>query len=241
MEGFDGVDALSFDCYGTLIDWETGIATELRAWADRVGVAASDDELLAVFARIESTVQEEQPTALYPDVLAETLRRIGSRHSVDVSDGDAGDFGASVGRWPAFPDSAESLARLKERFRLIILSNVDRRSFAASNERLGAEFDLIVTAQDVGAYKPSPRSFPALLERIGSIGVTRDRLVHVAQSLFHDHVPAKREGLTTVWIDRRGARGGTGATPAPSEAVSPDWRFVSLAGFADAILGTRPS
>ena len=236
MEGFDGVDALSFDCYGTLIDWETGIATELRAWADRLGVAASDDELLAVFAGIESTVQDEQPTALYPDVLAETLRRIGSRHGVDVSDDAAAEFGASVGRWPAFPDSAESLARLKERYRLIILSNVDRRSFAASNERLRVEFDLIVTAQDVGAYKPSPKSFPALLDRIGTIGVTRDRLVHVAQSLFHDHVPAKREGLTTVWIDRRAARGGTGATPTPAEAVEPDWRFGSLAEFADAVL-----
>ena len=231
-----GFQALSFDCYGTLIDWETGILAELGTWANRVGIGADDGELLAAFAELESVVQDERPAALYPDVLAETLRRIGARHGVKVDEADAVAFGASVGRWPAFADSPAALARLKERFRLIILSNVDRTSFADSNQRLGVEFDLVVTAQDVGAYKPSARSFPALLERIAAIGVGRDELVHVAQSLFHDHVPAKHEGLRTVWIDRRRGRPGSGATPPPPEAVEPDWTFGSLGEFADAVV-----
>ncbi len=147
------------------------------------------------------------------------------------------DFGASVGRWPPFPDSAEALSRLKRRFALVILSNVDRASFAASNARLDVEFDLVVTAEDVGAYKPSPRSFPALLERIGSIGVAPDRLLHVAQSLYHDHEPARAAGIPAVWIDRRHGREGFGATPPPQQEVVPRWRYPSLAAFADDAAG----
>ena len=147
-------------------------------------------------------------------------------------------FGASVGRWPAFADSAEALARLHRRFRLVILSNVDRASFAASNHHLGVEFDLVLTAEDVGAYKPSPRSFPALLEGISSIGVSRDELLHVAQSLYHDHEPARAVGLPSVWIDRRHDREGFGATPAPrADDVAPDWTFPSMAAFADVAAG----
>ena len=237
MSDFERFRALSFDCYGTLIDWETGILAELRPWAEAHGLAEADAALAAAFADTETVVQQEQPRLRYPDVLAETLRRIGTAHGVAVTDAEASAFGASVGRWPAFDDSAEALARLKQRYALIILSNVDRTSFAASNERLGVEFDLIVTAEDVGAYKPSPLSFPALLDRIGSIGVGRDDLLHVAQSLYHDHEPARAVGLPCVWIDRRGDRPGFGATPEPAGGrVEPDWRYPTLASFADAAL-----
>jgi 2-haloacid dehalogenase len=230
--------ALSFDCYGTLIDWETGIADELRPWAERQSLVADDAAVLGAFAEVETTVEREWPTELYPAVLAETLRRIGRRFGVAVSRRDAESFGASVGRWPAFEDSAEALSRLKTRFKLIILSNVDRVSFARSNERLGVCFDLIVTAEDVGAYKPSERSFPALLDRLGQIGVNREDLLHVAQSLYHDHEPAKAVGLPTAWIDRRHDAAGFGATPAPGRRdVVPDWTFPSLGAFADAALG----
>jgi 2-haloalkanoic acid dehalogenase type II len=235
MTDLDRFSALSFDCYGTLIDWESGLRAELRPWADRHGLTMSDDELLAAFGAVESRVQHEQPDALYPEVLAESLRRVGATAGVAVAEADADRFGASVGRWPAFADSAEALARLKERYRLIILSNVDRTSFAASNERLGVEFDLIVTAQDVGAYKPSPKSFPALFARLPEIGVTREELLHVAQSLYHDHAPARDVGLPCVWIDRRGDRAGAGATPtAGADLPEPAWRYPSLAAFADA-------
>jgi 2-haloalkanoic acid dehalogenase type II len=232
-------DALSFDCYGTLIDWEAGIAAALAPWVRGRGVAAAPDDLMSAFAAIETTVQAETPTMRYPEVLAEVIRRIGRQVGAEVSDDDARSFGASVGSWPAFPDSAAALARLQTRYRLIILSNVDRASFARSAARLGAEFDLVVTAEDVGAYKPSERSFPALLQRLGSIGVSEDRLLHVAQSLYHDHVPAQAVGLPTVWIDRRHGREGTGATPAPARDVTPHWRFDSMAELAAAAVPDR--
>jgi len=232
MLDFTRFGALSFDCYGTLIDWETGITSALRGWRERAGSRVTDEELLAAFAEIETGEQRADP-GRYPEILARVLRRLGERFGIAVTDEDAAAFGASGGDWPAFPDSPASLQRLAGRFRLIILSNVDRASFARSNARLGVTFDAIVTAEDVGSYKPDPRNFEALLGTAGRLGVERDRLLHVAQSLYHDHVPAKRLGLSTVWIDRRGGTGG--ATPRPIEGVTPDARFATLAELADAV------
>jgi len=141
----------------------------------------------------------------------------------------------SVPDWPAFPDSAEALERLGRRFKLIILSNVDRDSFASSSKRLGVTFTSIITAQDVGCYKPSARNFEALDDEIRRLGIAKRKLLHVAQSLFHDHVPAKQAGLPTVWINRRHDNPGWGATPAPQAGVTPDWTFTSMAAFADAV------
>ena len=235
MGEFERFRALSFDCYGTLIDWEAGIAAELEPWARHHGITAGRDDLLAAFAGAETDVQREQPSLLYPKVLELVLDRIAARYAANATPAEREAFGASVGNWPAFPDSPDALTRLKRRYRLIILSNVDRRSFAASNERLGVDFDLIVTAQDVGAYKPSPASFPALLAAIPTIGVDRDELLHVAQSLYHDHEPARAVGLPSVWIDRRHGQDGFGATPAPRSIDDTwGWRFPSLAAFADA-------
>jgi 2-haloalkanoic acid dehalogenase type II len=231
-----GVQALSFDCYGTLIDWESGIHAAMQPWANRTGVEQEREDLLALFGSIETGVQSETPTMLYPEVLAETLRRIANGLGVDVTDAEAAAFGASVGDWPAFPDSADALARLKERFKLIILSNVDRASFARSSERLGEEFDLVITAQDVGAYKPDQRNFDALFAGVASLGLGREPLVHVAESLYHDHEPAIRNELPSVWIHRRHEKGGFGATHSPGERVEPTWRFTSMAEFADAAL-----
>ncbi|MGN6031694.1 MAG: HAD family hydrolase, partial [Thermomicrobiales bacterium] len=170
-----------------------------------------------------------------PDVIAAAVRRTGDAYGIAVPDELAAAVGASVPEWPAFPDSADALARLQKHVRLIILSNVDRASFAGSNARLGVTFDAVYTAQDIGAYKPSARNFDYLLAHIGDLGVAPGRLLHVAQSLFHDHVPAKAKGLPTVWIDRRGAREGFGATPPPPVDVVPDWTFPSMAAFADAM------
>jgi 2-haloacid dehalogenase len=234
MADFDEFRALSFDCYGTLIDWETGISVELRGWASAHGVEATDADLLAAFGRFETVVESEHPDAPYPDVLAMTLDRIADQFGAAATDEERASFGSSVGSWPAFPDSAEALARLKEHFQLIILSNVDRGSFAASNERLGVEFDLILTAQDIGSYKPDPRNFAALLDAMGGIGVTKDRLLHVAESLYHDHEPAIAAGLPSVWIHRRHGQAGHGATAPPTSTVQPKWRFTSMAAFADA-------
>jgi 2-haloacid dehalogenase len=142
-------------------------------------------------------------------------------------DNEVSAFGGSVGDWPAFPDSAAALARLKARYRLGVITNCDDDLFALSNRRLGVEFDWIVTAQQVGSYKPNARNFEVALERIG---LPQDRVLHVAQSLFHDHVPARQLGFATAWIDRRAGRTGFGATP-PAEA-SPDLAVADMASFA---------
>jgi putative hydrolase of the HAD superfamily len=224
--------ALSFDCYGTLIDWETGIAAVLAPWAREQGLELSDEELLIAYGPNEGAVQEETPSALYPDILATAFRRTGERLGAPVNDEWAERLGGSVGDWPAFPDSPEALARLAEHYKLIILSNVHRAGFAASNERLHGDFAAIITAEDVGAYKPAENHFRALDAALPGLGVDRSELLHVAQSLFHDHVPARREGLPSVWINRRHDRPGWGATPEPSEAWSYDLELSSLAELA---------
>ncbi len=234
MSDFDQFQALSFDCYGTLIDWESGIANALRPWATRNALTLDDQALIAAHGRHESVVQDEMPDVLYPLILGETLRRVGVDLGALVTDADAKAYGDSVKDWPAFPDSVDSLTRLSKSFKLIIVSNIDRASFASSNPRLGVTFDAIVTAEDVGSYKPRRGHFDRLFEEISRLGVARDRLVHVAESLFHDHEPAAALGLASVWIHRRHELGGTGATATPSGEVSPTWRFTSMAEFAEA-------
>jgi 2-haloacid dehalogenase len=232
--------ALSFDCYGTLIDWEAGLGTVLRRWADAHALTITDEELIAAYGECEAVAEAEHPSEAYPRILARSLRSLGAALGAPVSDDEAEALAVSVPDWPAFPDSADALAKLSQRYQLIILSNVDRQSFAGSNARLGVTFTGIVTAQDVGSYKPSPRNFEALRREADRLGVAPGRLLHVAQSLFHDHVPAQRAGLPTVWIDRRHARPGWGATPPPPADVEPDWTFRSMAEFADAAV-PRPA
>ncbi|HEX8079238.1 MAG TPA: haloacid dehalogenase type II [Jatrophihabitans sp.] len=226
-------DALSFDCYGTLIDWETGLAAVLSAWARESGLDISDEELLLAYGDHEAQVETETPKALYSAVLAEAFRRTGDQLGAPVSQEWAQRLGASVPDWPAFDDSPEALASLARDYKLIIVSNVHREGFAGSNKRLGVTFDRIITAEDVGAYKPAPNHFQALDEALKELGVPRERLLHVAQSLFHDHVPAKRLGLPSVWINRRSGRPGQGATPEPAEAYSYDLEFPDLISFAE--------
>lgn len=227
-------DALSFDCYGTLIDWETGLLSVLTPWAREAGLDLTDEELLVAYADNEQRVESENPTALYPAVLAESFRRIGASLGVEVSDDWADKLGASVPSWPAFPDSPDALASLANDYKLIIVSNVHREGFAGSNVRLGVAFDRIITAEDVGAYKPAANHFNALDTALAELNVPRERLLHVAQSLRHDHVPAKRHGLASVWINRRHDRPGWGATSEPSEEFSYAMEFPSMADFAAA-------
>ena len=227
--------ALSFDCYGTLIDWETGLLAVLFPWAREQGLDTADEELLLAFADHEGAVQRETPSALYPDVLAGAFRRTGDQLGTPVTDDWAQRLGDSVPDWPAFPDSPDALARLARRYKLIIVSNVHRAGFAASNERLRGDFAAIITAEDVGGYKPAENHFRALDAALPGRGVERSGLLHVAQSLFHDHVPAKREGLPSVWINRRHDRPGWGATQQPTEEWRYDLEFSSMKDFADAV------
>ncbi len=227
--------ALSFDCYGTLIDWEAGLGGVLSPWARSAGLDLDDEALLAAYSRHEADAETACPGERYPDILARSMRALGAELSSPVSHADADRLAHSVPDWPAFADSAAALAALSQRFKLIIVSNVDRASFAASNRRLGVEFASVITAEDVGSYKPSPRNFEALVAEAGRLGVPEGTLLHVAQSLFHDHVPAQQAGLPTVWINRRKGRPGWGATPAPPAPVVPDWEFASMAALADAV------
>ncbi|TDD25288.1 haloacid dehalogenase type II [Nonomuraea diastatica] len=228
-------DALSFDCYGTLIDWEAGIATVLRTWAGAHDLRMTGEQLLTAYSTHEAQAEADHPGDLYPRILARAMRGLGAQLGVPVSDDEAESLAVSVPDWPAFPDSAEALERLSRRYKLIILSNVDRASFAGSGKRLGTTFTSVLTAEDIGSYKPDPRNFEALAREAERLGVTEGRLLHVAQSLFHDHVPAKAAGLPTVWINRRHDNAGWGATPEPSAGVTPDWTFTSMRAFADAV------
>ena len=225
------IRVLSFDCYGTLIDWESGIWQALAPHLRAAGVTR--EEALEAFARAESTQQQATPGMLYPELLAAVYRRLCVGFGIAADDEAARAFGASVADWPAFPDSPDALAYLKQHYRLVILSNVDRASFAHSNARLGVTFDAIYTAQDIGSYKPDRRNFEFMIARLAEQGITREQILHTAQSLYHDHVPAKALGLATCWIDRRGGQG-HGATRPPPVEVRPDFRFPTLAAMADA-------
>ena len=229
----DAFDALTFDCYGTLIDWEAGLLAGLRdALPGAAGV--DDDGLLETSAGHEAEA-ERPPYRTYREVLARSVRGVSDDLGIDVADDAVARFSESVRDWPAFPDSADALRRLHERYRLGVITNCDTDLFAASNDKLGVTFDWVVTAEMARSYKPALAGFELAFE---TIDVPRGRILHVAQSLFHDHVPAKQLGLTTVWIDRRHARPGAGATP-PAEAA-PDAAYTSMQAFADAFSAPRP-
>ena len=221
-----GFSFLSFDVYGTLIDWETGIVQALRPILEQYGLDWSDNQILDAFAANESIAQQS-PYSTYRDVLAEVLERIGAEHNVRPTTDDLLAFSSSVPDWPAFPDSAESLAILKQHFKLAVITNSDDDLFAQSNRKLGVEFDVIVTAEQAGVYKPDLRPFHMTIDRVGGDPST---LLHVAQSMFHDHEPAKKLGLTTVWINRRHDKPGLGATP-PATAT-PDLELPNLRSLA---------
>jgi 2-haloacid dehalogenase len=219
-------DALTFDCYGTLIDWERGILSALQLTLAPHGTDLGENELLELYARHEATL-EAGAYLSYRAVLAGALRGVCGEFGIQPAPEEVAQFSESVASWPAFHDTAPALHRLHERFRLGVITNCDRDLFAASNLRLGVRFDWVITAEDARAYKPDLAPFELAF---ATIDVPRERILHVAQSLYHDHVPAKQVGLTTVWVDRRHNRAGFGATP-PAEATPdlsvPDMRTLA--------------
>jgi len=225
---YGSFEVLTFDCYGTLIDWEAGILAGLRAVLGPRGVEEADDSLLETYAAIEAAA-EAGPYRTYRDILAEGVRGVAAGAGVEPTLAEVAAFADSVGDWPAFADSAAALRRLQARYRLGVITNCDDDLFAGSATRLGIDFDWVVTAQQARGYKPAARNFEIAFERIG---LPRERILHVAQSLYHDHVTAKRLGLSTVWIDRRHGRSGSGAT-LPADAT-PDATYLDMASFADA-------
>ncbi|MBV9696330.1 MAG: haloacid dehalogenase type II [Gammaproteobacteria bacterium] len=225
---------LTFDCYGTLIDWEQGLLQALAPLLRAGNVTLPPAEVLAEFGRRESAQEEATPGMRYPQLLAVVHRQLAEHWGVTLPETAHMAFGNSVPDWPAFPDSAAALQYLKRHYRLVILSNVDRTSFAASNDRLGVHFDLVCTAEDIGSYKPDPRNFAYLIAALGKLGVAKREILHTAQSLHHDHAPAQAAGLASCWIDRRHEQQGFGATRPPPATPRYDFRFVSLAALAAA-------
>ena len=227
-------NTLSFDCYGTLIDWETGILESLSLLAARSPEPPGPDGMLRTFAAHEAAVEKEFPAMAYREVLAEVYRRAAREWRADAGFGEAEAFGLSAGDWEPFQDTVEALGYLKRHFRLAVLSNVDHANFSRTREKLGVEFDLVFLAEDIGSYKPSTENFRYMLEKLGSEGIGKRDLLHTAESLFHDHVPAKEIGLSTCWINRRAGKEGFGATSVPGSMPRVDFRFLSLAEMADA-------
>jgi 2-haloacid dehalogenase len=225
---------LTFDCYGTLIDWETGLYAAMQPLLTTGGITLDRDTVLERFAERESAQEGATPRMLYSDMLAEVHRQLADDWGVTLTETEHQRFGASVGDWPAFPDSAAALQYLKQHYKLVILSNVDRESFRGSNRRLGVEFDATYTAQDIGSYKPAPANFRYLLEHLAALGHRPADILHTAQSLYHDHVPAKQFGLASAWINRRHGKPGWGATRPAPEGTSYDFRFASMEEMAQA-------
>jgi 2-haloacid dehalogenase len=227
-------EALTFDCYGTLIDWESGIWEALQPMIGAGKVKIGREAALETFARHESAQESATPAMLYSDLLALVHAQMAEEWGAAADVGRDKAFGQSVSSWPAFPDSARALEYLKQHYKLVILSNVDRTSFKASNKKLGVEFDAVYTAEDIGAYKPDPRNFAYLIGRLKSdLGLEKKDVLHTAQSLFHDHAPAQRAGLARAWIDRRQGRAG-GATMPMAERPAVDFYFPSMAAFVEA-------
>ena len=232
---------LTFDCYGTLIDWERGIWDALQPLVMRnPGSRLTRDHALRAFAQCESLQEQVTPGLPYPELLARVHARVAERFGLETDEKLDAAFGASLPHWPAFPDTADALRILKQHFKLVILSNVHREGISASNRKLGVEFDAIYTAEDIGSYKPADANFEYLLAHLKSdLSLDPPAVLHTAQSLYHDHAPARKFGLATAWIDRqRLSEGGSwGATERVGTMPKTDYVFFSLGEMAEAVKG----
>ncbi|MBR0665832.1 haloacid dehalogenase [Roseomonas hellenica] len=229
-----GKRVLTFDCYGTLIDWESGILARVRPWLAAAGRAdIPDDLVLSAFALHQARHQQPRPALPYPEVLSRTWGDIQATFGLPDDAGQCAGFAASCGDWPPFPDTVAALRRLSTRFALVILSNVDDTSLAHSLRMLEVPFLLTVTAERVGSYKPGLPHFETAVAELAARGFAKPEILHVAQSRHHDVDPAARLGIPTVWVNRRHGKRGTGATIA--NAATPISRVPSLAALADAL------
>jgi 2-haloacid dehalogenase len=223
--------ALTFDCYGTLIDWESGMLAALRPSFAKRRPDLADEALLEAHGRLEHAIEAAHPKMLYSEILRRTYLALAVESGIPPDEAEAARYAASIRDWPAFADTAAALQYLKRHYKLVILSNVDRASFRGSLPKLGVEFDAVLTAEEIGSYKPDRRNFECMIDKLAEMGVAKDRILHTAQSLFHDHVPAKAIGLSTAWINRRHGKTGPGATR-PTPPVTPDFVANSMGEFA---------
>lgn len=233
---------LTFDCYGTLIDWESGIWDAVQPLLTNINLTDSANLtrglVLGSFARHESILQNDHPNMPYPELLANVHRLLADEFRIQTTDDMNQAFGHSVPYWPAFPDTADSLRQLSRHYKLVILSNIDNRGFAASNRKLGVTFDAVYTAEMIESYKPADRNFEFMLKKLREdFGFARADILHTAQSLHHDHVPARKHNLANAWIDRQNLanKSSWGATAVVAERPRYDYLFPSLQAMVNAL------
>ncbi|KAK7890358.1 hypothetical protein LTR67_008244 [Exophiala xenobiotica] len=257
---FSSFKVITYDIYGTLVDWETGLINGLQPLVARIPAdsphsiyrhsrsGAGRVKLAEKFNEVESQIQAGNPSMKYSQVLRESYLKLASEFGDDSSseavvvEDEAQRFGAGVGSWPAISDTVDACKRLSKYYKLIPVSNVDRDSFSetCAGPLKGVDFFRVYTAQDIGSYKPDLRNFEYLLKHVkeDTGGVEKEEILHVAQSLFHDHVPAKKMGLSSVWINRKGAGMGSGGGIEGVHQrgeVGYGWRFATLGEFADEV------
>ncbi len=226
MLNFDRYEVLTFDCYGTLIDWEGGILGALTPLLAAHQIEMTDDALLELYAGVEADL-EKGDYLKYRQVLEAAVQQLGDRLGFTPSDAEKSALPESVQHWQPFPDTVEALKKLKQKYKLVILSNIDDDLFAGSAKHLQVPFDAIITAEQVQSYKPALNHFNRMLQQLN---LSTDKVLHVAQSIYHDIVPAHSLGLSTVWVNRRHDRAGFGATPAASaeaDVTVPDLRTLA--------------
>jgi len=226
---FKQVRLITFDCYGTLIDWESGMLGSLRP----LFAGVSDDQLLKLYSEIEPEIQSASYLP-YRTILAQVVEQIGQRLGRKVSPAEGEAFAESLKQWQPFPDTVAALHALAKRYKLGIISNIDDDLFAATNKLLDTSFDLIVTAQQVRSYKPSLGNFYEAIKRAGNAGIRKEEILHAAESRHHDIAPASALGLKNVWVNRRFGKEGGGATRA-SEAT-PGLEVHNVAELADLLI-----
>ena len=233
MLDFSRFEILTFDCYGTLINWEDGILGCLRRILATHGQQIDDATILRLYGDFEAKAEQGEYRS-YREVLNSVVRRFGKQFGFAPCEEQVRSLAESLKEWKPWPDTVEALRLLKSRFRLAIISNVDDDLFAATRPQLAVEFSQIVTAQQARAYKPSLKIFELALSRIG---VPAHRILHVGQSLYHDVIPAQSLGMATVWVNRPSARKGVGAVKAAE--AQPELQVITVAELATACAQSR--
>ena len=228
MLDFNSFEVLSFDCYGTLIDWEKGILGALQPVFKAHNTRLTDEQTLGLYADLEPEAQKEGQYVKYEEVLRKVMRQFGNRLGFTPSESELNCLASSLKDWLPFPDTVPALNTLRESFRLAVISNIDDDLFAFSAKRLRVEFDWVITAEQAKSYKPSRRIFEYAINKIG---YPPQRILHIAQSVYHDIIPAKATGLSAIWVNRRKGQEDFGATrPAScdSDLEVPDLKSLVL-------------
>lgn len=221
---FQNKKYITFDCYGTLIDWESGIREVLKKIADKNGFDLNLHGITDKYIKVELEVEKEQYRK-YHEVLQLSVKRLLKQEGFEILDRDALEFANSIFSWPPFPETKESLSKLKDKgYKLIILSNIDNNIIQRSIELMGVEFDGVVTAEEVGSYKPAHGHWQEMLKRFNA---KKEEVLHVAASYIHDIIPAKEQGFDAVWINRKHEK--------PTREIRPDLEFKDLRTLPDVL------